>query len=181
MADREEAGGAVPDGGASPVTLGGQSRRARIDLWAKKGPKEAMGGVFGACASETSHKANRCVSQGPAPARAGAGQATEAGQELACGSDGRIVAVGAVVRKEHHRATTCRVELQALQSVQHENIVALAGACCESLCLYLPRYDLDLCALPSWLGGRTSTATSWPHRSSARSLRVTEPASCTVT
>ena len=76
----------------------------------------------------------------------------EAGQELACGSDGRIVAVGAIKRKEHHRATTFRVELQALQSVQHENIVALAGACCESLCLYLPRYDLDLCT--ALLAGR---------------------------
>ena len=76
----------------------------------------------------------------------------EAGQELACGSDGRIVAVGAIVRKEHHRATTFRVELQALQSVQHASIVALAGAGFESFSFYLPRYDLDLCT--ALLAGR---------------------------
>ena len=73
-------------------------------------------------------------------------------EELACGSDGRILAVGAMVRKEHHRAATFHAELRALEAVRHESIVALAGACLESLSLYLPRYDLDLCS--ALLAGR---------------------------
>ena len=67
-------------------------------------------------------------------------------EELARGGDGRIVALGTVVRKEHRRATAFLAELEALRALQHENIVVLLDVCYESLCLYLPRYDLDLCA-----------------------------------
>ena len=67
-------------------------------------------------------------------------------EELARGGDGRIVSVGTVVRKEFSRAQSFHAELAALQTVHHESIVVLVGVCYDSLSLYLPRYDLDLCA-----------------------------------
>ena len=67
-------------------------------------------------------------------------------EELARGGDGRVVSLGTVVRKEHRRAAAFLAELEALQALRHESIVVLVGFCYESLSLYLPRYDLDLCA-----------------------------------
>jgi len=71
--------------------------------------------------------------------------------ELACGGDGRIVALGTVVRKIHRRGTSFQAELQALQALHHPNIVVLVGVHYDTLSLYLPRFDLDLCA--ALLGG----------------------------
>jgi serine/threonine protein kinase len=65
---------------------------------------------------------------------------------LGQGGDGRIVAVGHVIRKDYRRAKSFLAELEALQNVHHESIVVLVGVCYDSLSLYLPRYDLDLCA-----------------------------------
>ena len=75
------------------------------------------------------------------------------GEELAHGGDACIYAVGTVIRKEFRRAGAFQCELEALRAVQHESIVTLVGICWDSLHLYLPRYDCDLCA--ALLSGRS--------------------------
>ena len=66
-------------------------------------------------------------------------------EELARGGDGRIVSLGTVVRKEHRRHRAFQAELDALHRVQHESVIPLVGVCYDTLSLYLPRFDLDLC------------------------------------
>ena len=72
-------------------------------------------------------------------------EVTEA-QELGHGGDACIYAVGTVVRKEFFQPQAFHRELEALRAVSHECIVTLVGVCWDSLHLYFPRFDCDLCA-----------------------------------
>ena len=63
------------------------------------------------------------------------------------GADAAVVSLGTVVKKTCHRPASFYAELEALQTVFHESIVVLVGVCYESLSLFLPRFDCDLCAL----------------------------------
>ena len=72
-------------------------------------------------------------------------EVTEA-QELGHGGDACVYAVGTVVRKEFFQPQAFHRELEALRAVSHECIVTLVGVCWESMHLYFPRFDCDLCA-----------------------------------
>ena len=72
-------------------------------------------------------------------------EVTEA-QELGHGGDACVYAVGTVVRKEFFQPQAFHRELEALRAVSHECIVTLVGVCWESMHLFFPRFDCDLCA-----------------------------------
>jgi serine/threonine protein kinase len=63
------------------------------------------------------------------------------------GADAAVVPLGTVVKKTCRRPASFHAELEALQRVFHESIVVLVGVCYESMSLFLPRFDCDLCAL----------------------------------